>query len=96
MKRYLSALPVALLIFTRLACAAANEAAAVSMANPNFDEDELFCYGCYYPAITGWTVGPNSRVQKSNVGVFPGGIPGGGTNFAYVGMVTLPGLSPRL
>jgi hypothetical protein len=58
---------------------------SIRVANPAFDDDEIFCDGCYYPAITGWAVGPNSGVQKSSTTIFPGGLPGGSTNFAYVG-----------
>lgn len=56
----------------------------IRVANPGFDEDVIFCAGCYYPAITGWTVGPNSGVQNGTAGNFPGGVPNG-VNFAYVG-----------
>lgn len=44
----------------------------------------MFCGGCFYPAITGWSVGPNSGVQKTSTADFPGGLPDG-VNFAYVG-----------
>jgi hypothetical protein len=46
---------------------------SVPVANSGFEEDELFCGGCFYPAITGWSVGPNSGVQKTSTADFPGG-----------------------
>jgi hypothetical protein len=58
---------------------------SIRVANPAFEDDEIFCSGCFYPAITGWTVGPNSGVQKSTTTDFPGGVPGGSPNYAFVG-----------
>jgi len=63
----------------------------VGIENPNFAADELFCASCYYPAITGWTVGPNTGVQKNSAGDFPGSLPGGSPNFAYVGNLNSTG-----
>jgi len=57
---------------------------SIPIANPGFEEDELFCGGCFYPATTGWSVGPNSGVQKASTSESPGGVPDG-ANFAYVG-----------
>jgi hypothetical protein len=56
---------------------------SIRVANPAFDDDVIFC-ACYYPAITGWSVGPNSGVQNGTAATFPGGVPSG-VNFAYVG-----------
>ena len=56
----------------------------IAVANPGFEDDAIFCAGCYYPAITGWLVGPNSGVQNGTAATFPGGLPNG-VNFAYVG-----------